>query len=291
MNIEKTLKTTLFFLGITAISFFVFSLSIPKAAGRLTDDTLETQSIKEKEKVRFVAIGDSLTEGIGDETGRGGYVPLVAATLEETFDLGNTEIENFGVAGDRSTQILKRIKEQKEIQKNLTSAELITVTVGGNDLMKVIQNNILGLTAKKFEKPARKYQENLVELFAEIRKYNPTAPIYVLGIYNPYYIYFPEITEMQGIVDDWNAHTEEVVDGEDQMYFIPINDLIYQGIFDVEDITGIDEIGSADSLNDLRNNAIYEGDNFHPNYNGYQLIAKAFSDKMKATKNDWLVKE
>lgn len=291
MNIEKVLKTTIVFLGMTLLSFLFFSWSIPKAPGRLTLNESAVQLTKQKEKIRMVAIGDSLTEGIGDETNRGGYVPLVTATLEETFDLGNTEVENFGVAGDRSTQILKRIKEQAEIQKNLASAELITLTVGGNDLMKVIQNNIFGLSVKKFEKPAKKYQEHLVELFAEIRKYNSTAPVYVLGIYNPYYIYFPEITEMQTIVDDWNTHTEEIVEAEEKMYFIPVNDLIYQGIFDEADTTSAEDIAQADSLNDLRNNAIYEGDNFHPNYNGYQLIAQAFTDKIKATKNDWLVKE
>ncbi|MHC5268030.1 SGNH/GDSL hydrolase family protein [Enterococcus sp. LJL98] len=288
---EKTLKTTIVFMGMLLISFLFFSWLIPKAPQRLTVEEPSAKAMKVKEKIHLVAIGDSLTEGIGDETKRGGYVPLIAENLEESFDLGNSEIENYGVAGDRSTQILKRVKEQEEIQTNLASAKIITLTVGGNDLMKVIQNNILGLSPKKFEKPAKKYQEHLVELLAEIRKYNPTAPVYVLGIYNPYYIYFPEITEMQTIVDDWNDHTQEIVEDQANMYFIPVNDLIYQGIFDAEDTTGMTDIEAVDTLNDLRNNAIYEGDNFHPNYNGYQLIAQAFSEKIKATKNEWLGKE
>ncbi len=276
------------FLVVTLASFFVFSQMIPKAPARLRTDETATQAVAVKNNIRFVAIGDSLTEGVGDETTSGGYVPLVASTLEEAFSINSIEIENYGVAGDRSTQILKRINEQQEIQDDIASAEIISVTVGGNDLMKVIQNNILGLSVEKFEKPGEKYQANLTKLLTTIRQLNSTAPIYVLGIYNPYYIYFPEITEMQTIIDQWNTRTQVVVEQEERMYFVPINDLIYQGIISDEEAS---EVPDADTLNELRNNAIYEGDNFHPNYNGYQLIAKAFTNKMKETKDDWLIEE
>ena len=282
------LITTFGFLVVTLASFFVFSQMIPKAPARLRTDETATQAVAVKNNIRFVAIGDSLTEGVGDETASGGYVPLVASTLEEAFSINSIEIENYGVAGDRSTQILKRINEQQEIQDDIASAEIISVTVGGNDLMKVIQNNILGLSVEKFEKPGEKYQANLTKLLTTIRQLNSTAPIYVLGIYNPYYIYFPEITEMQTIIDQWNTRTQVVVEQEERMYFVPINDLIYQGIISDEEAS---EVPDADTLNELRNNAIYEGDNFHPNYNGYQLIAKAFTNKMKETKDDWLIEE
>ena len=288
MKINNMLITIFGFLVVTLASFFVFSQMIPKAPARLRTDETATQAVAVKNNIRFVAIGDSLTEGVGDETASGGYVPLVASTLEEAFSINSIEIENYGVAGDRSTQILKRINEQQEIQDDIASAEIISVTVGGNDLMKVIQNNILGLSVEKFEKPGEKYQANLTKLLTTIRQLNSTAPIYVLGIYNPYYIYFPEITEMQTIIDQWNTRTQAVVEQEERMYFVPINDLIYQGIISDEETS---EVPDADTLNELRNNAIYEGDNFHPNYNGYQLIAKAFTNKMKETKDDWLIEE
>ena len=288
MKINNMLIPIFGFFVVTLASFFVFSQMIPKAPARLRTDETATQAVAVKNNIRFVAIGDSLTEGVGDETASGGYVPLVASTLEEAFSINSIEIENYGVAGDRSTQILKRINEQQEIQDDIASAEIISVTVGGNDLMKVIQNNILGLSVEKFEKPGEKYQANLTKLLTTIRQLNSTAPIYVLGIYNPYYIYFPEITEMQTIIDQWNTRTQVVVEQEERMYFVPINDLIYQGIISDEEAS---EVPDADTLNELRNNAIYEGDNFHPNYNGYQLIAKAFTNKMKETKDDWLIEE
>lgn len=35
-----------------------------------------------KEKLHYIAIGDSLTEGVGDQTKQGGFVPLVANDLK-----------------------------------------------------------------------------------------------------------------------------------------------------------------------------------------------------------------
>lgn len=41
-------------------------------------------SKKSKEVIHYTAIGDSLTEGIGDLTNSGGFVPIVADDLKNT---------------------------------------------------------------------------------------------------------------------------------------------------------------------------------------------------------------
>ena len=78
---------------------------------------------KSKEVIHYTAIGDSLTEGIGDLTNSGGFVPIVADDLKEHYNLNGVQTDNFGKNGDRSDQILKRIKEKPEIQKGLASAD------------------------------------------------------------------------------------------------------------------------------------------------------------------------
>ncbi|MEG0293957.1 SGNH/GDSL hydrolase family protein [Enterococcus sp.] len=286
MNFNRLLKTVFLTGLLILLSFSFFNVLIPTATSRLDMKPREIIS-PQKQRIQLVAVGDSLTQGVGDETNKGGFVPLLANSLETKFPVNPVEIENFGVSGNRSPQILKRVKSDEKLQKNLETADIITLTVGGNDLMRVIQNNILGLSVDTFKKPGEKYQKNLQELLDEIRTYNSKAPIYVLGIYNPFYIYFPEITEMQEIVNNWNRLTESVVDQEDQTYFVPINDLIYQGIFDTND-ANVEEEVDASTLNDLRNNALYEEDKFHPNFNGYQLISMAFLEKITETSDDWL---
>ncbi|KAF1304794.1 MULTISPECIES: SGNH/GDSL hydrolase family protein [Enterococcus] len=273
--------------------FFVLNQAIPKEQARLEPVVASDKDSDKKPKVHYVAIGDSLTEGIGDQTNRGGFVPIVADDIQSRYNLTSVEVENYGVAGERSDQILKRMKKDTSIQENLKSADFITLTVGGNDLMKVIQDNFFGLTIKTFNKPIKKYQARVTELLDEIRTLNQQAPIYVLGIYNPFYLNFPEITDMQTIVDNWNAATEKALTEETSAYFIPINDLLYQGLDDKVGITSeLEETDNSSSegnkLSIVDNNVLYDGDKFHPNNIGYQLMANTVRDELIKTQDEWI---
>lgn len=298
MKIFKPLITVLI-VGIGAmLVYIVLNQAIP-AAKPILESAPSNEVVKnQKEKIHFVAVGDSLTEGIGDETKRGGFVPIVTNDIEERYRLTSVEVENYGVAGERSDQILKRMKKENKILKNIASADILTLTVGGNDLMKVIQDNFFGLSIKTFQKPQAKYQKRVAEIITLMQKENQTAPIYVFGIYNPFYLNFPEITDMQKIVDNWNLATEETTKEFQNVHFIPINDLLYRGL---DNEVGIDstldssaeaDLKSSNSsdLNIVDNNALYDQDKFHPNNLGYQLMANALRDELIQTKSEWLVK-
>jgi lysophospholipase L1-like esterase len=272
-------------------TFFILMLAVPKAEPIFGLHTNQAAKNDNKEVIHYTAIGDSLTEGIGDLTNAGGFVPLVANDIQKNYQLNGVQTDNFGKNGDRSDQILKRVKKKKEIQKGLASADIITLTVGGNDLMKVIKGDVFNLTENSFKKPLKNYQNEVAKLLTEIRKYNADAPIYVLGIYNPFYLNFPEITEMQEIVTNWNNGTEEIVKAEKNTYFIPINDLLYKGIGGEVGIVGesTSQTGSSSDAS-IKNDALYEEDHFHPNNLGYQVIAGAVRDEMLKTQEKWLPK-
>jgi len=290
---------TILIVGIGAmLIYIVLNQAIPAAKPILEQTTTEVVK-NQKEKVHFVAVGDSLTEGIGDETKRGGFVPIVANDIEERYRLTSVELENYGVAGERSDQILKRIKKEKKILKNIATADILTLTVGGNDLMKVIQDNFFGLSISTFQKPQAKYQKRVAQIIEVMQSENQNAPIYVFGIYNPFYLNFPEITDMQKIVDNWNLATETTTKKFQNVHFIPINDLLYRGL---DNEVGIDStldssseanLKSSDSsdLNIVDNNALYDQDKFHPNNLGYQLMANALRDELIKTQAEWLVKK
>ncbi|WP_207940905.1 hypothetical protein DOK78_001548 [Enterococcus sp. DIV2402] len=292
MKIQKIIGPIIVVFLLAFLTFLVLQQAFPKVQPRL-NGTSQVATEKYKETIRYTALGDSLTEGVGDDTKRGGFVPIVANDLQEEFQLTSVEVENYGVAGERSDQIYKRLKKETEIQNNMAESDIITLTVGGNDLMKVIQNNIFGLSMKTFEKPLKKYQTQLTELLTELRNLNPHAPIYVVGVYNPFYVNFPEITDMQTIVDNWNEGTKEIVEENENVYFIPINELIASGLGEPA-ITVQTEDSSRETGNDLnivKNNVLYDKDKFHPNNIGYQLMAKAVKDELISTKNEWLLKE
>lgn len=281
------LKYVMFFVVMVIIFSILGLVLVPRADNiHLNNETKETE--KRIEMIRLSAVGDSLTEGIGDTTKSGGYLPLLQKNLADMYPVDVFQIENFGKSGDRSDQILKRLKKNEEMQQSVQQANAILLTVGGNDLLQAIQPKIFSkMTTKRLESEKETYYGRLEKLYAELRKLNPDAPIYQLGIYNPFYLNFSDITELQEMVDFWNKSSQNFVNEQENAYFVPINDDIYQGIPEIEKSDDKKkELKSSDSssLNDL----ISSEDTFHPNNLGYQIIANAFELKMSATKNKWL---
>lgn len=265
-----------FILCVVGFVFF-FHWLIPEAAPLLTTKDYR----KEQATVfHYVALGDSLTEGVGDSTNQGGFVPLLSQQLTNQYGY-QVEAVNYGVAGNTSKQILKRMQETPEIVASLKEADLLTLTVGGNDLRQVILSNILDLNIQSFDKPSKAYSKRLVQIVEEARKANPDLLIYVLGIYNPYYLYFPDMTDMQIIVNNWNQVTEATLADFEGVYFVPINDLLYQGI------DGQSGIAQPNETNQTVNNLLYKEDNFHPNHTGYEIMKQAVWEKINETSPNW----
>lgn len=254
------------------VTLLILFLTIPKAESRIRVVRDESQNYKKS--VHFVAVGDSLTEGVGDQTKRGGYVPLVADALQQKYGLTSIEKNNYGVSGERSDQILKRVKKDTDLRSSLASADFITMTVGGNDLFQAFQKNLTAKNAKQFDRPIKKYGEHVKNILEEMRELNPNAPIYIIGIYNPYFLNFPDIKAMQTVVDNWNDETQSLTKETKNCFFVPVNDLLYKGI-----ATKDSGQTNESSNSEVKNNALYDEDNFHPNNLGYQLMATAIQEK------------
>ena len=272
------IEIVVFVVAIFAIFTVISHFLIRPAGSELSNKDLK--SALTQKRLNYVAIGDSLTEGGGDQTNQGGFIPLLSNAISEISDV-NVVSQNFGVAGNTSTQIYKRMTKEKKIQSAIKKADVITITVGGNDVMKVIRTQLTNLTENSFEKPAQTYQKQLTEIFDFIRDNNPNAQVYVLGIYNPFYLNFPDITEMQDIINHWNQTTQETIAQQKQMYFVPINDLLYQGVNGSKGVTTSDG-----EVQTITNNALFEEDHFHPNNIGYQIMSDAVAEAYKEHHNE-----
>lgn len=199
-------------------------------------------------KAHMVAVGDSLTQGVGDTNDEGGYVGILDNTINQKDHL--VDIDNYGKRGNRSNQLLKQLKTQ-EISDAIKDADIVTITIGANDIMQVLKENITNLSYDDFQKEQTNYEQRLQQIFDQITDLNPDADIYLIGLYNPYEKYFPDIQELEAIVEDWNTTGEKVTNEYENTTFIPIIDLFKQ----------------ADE-------AILADDKFHPNTRGYKRIAK-----------------
>ena len=277
MNSRKILEMILYCLVTFLVCFFLVNWLLPSAGPVMTKPSTSAK----KKTVTYVAIGDSLTKGVGDSTNQGGFVPLLAQSLTNETGLEFKAI-NYGVAGNTSSQILSRMREKKEIRKDLKQAQLLTITVGGNDLRKAILEDTSNLDLDRFDKPSKTYVKNLKQIIELARKDNPDLPIYVVGIYNPLYLNFPDLTELQTLVDQWNQRTEDTLSAYQGVYFVPINDLLYKGIDGKSGVTE-SELGKETVTND----ALYDEDSFHPNNTGYEIIKEAVLEKIHATEKKW----
>ena len=277
MNSRKILEMILYCLVTFLVCFFLVNWLLPSAEPVMTKPSTSAK----KKVVTYVAIGDSLTKGVGDSTNQGGFVPLLAQSLTNETGLEFKAI-NYGVSGNTSGQILSRMQEKKEIGKDLKQAQLLTITVGGNDLRKAILEDTSNLDLDRFEKASKTYEKNLKQIIELARKDNPDLPVYVVGIYNPLYLNFPDLTELQTLVDQWNQRTEEILSAYQGVYFVPINDLLYKGIDGKSGVTE-SELGKETVTND----ALYDEDSFHPNNTGYEIMKEAVLEKIHATEKKW----
>lgn len=277
MNVRKILELILYCLVTFLVCFFLVDWLLPSASPVMT----KTSGTVKKQAFTYVAIGDSLTQGVGDTTNQGGFVPLLAQSLTNDTDFEVKAI-NYGASGNTSSQILSRMQEKKEIGKDLKQARLMTLTVGGNDLRKAVLEDTSNLDLDRFDKPAKRYVKNLKQIIDLARKDNPDLPIYVVGIYNPLYLNFPDLTDLQTVVDQWNQRTEQTLAAYKDVYFVPVNDLLYKGI---DGKSGVTEWEQGKET--VTNDALYDEDSFHPNNTGYEIMKEAVLERIHATKKNW----
>ncbi|MCP8859130.1 SGNH/GDSL hydrolase family protein [Latilactobacillus curvatus] len=287
------------FAGAILVVFIIWQLLTPRlnqAPKTVTSTSSADKVIKSKPKpkktLQLVAIGDSLTHGVGDETNKEGYVSLVANQIQQATK-HPVKTANFGVTGDTSVQITKRVQKQKPLQQQLAKADIVTLTVGGNDLMAVLQNNFFELNQRRITTGQQKYQANLTTLMMQIRKYNPDAPIFIMGVYNPFYVYFPEITGMSKAVAEWNQTAKTVANDFKDTYYVNSDRMLTRGdghfVKQTKSLAKMDSAQLQKTLaaNEHLNPYISPDDHFHPNHKGYQWVTKAFWQVMKAHKQTW----
>ncbi|WP_251427513.1 SGNH/GDSL hydrolase family protein [Mesobacillus maritimus] len=201
-----------------------------------------------KKELKIVAIGDSLTQGVGDETESGGYVGILNHTFEDNHV--NVSIENYGKRGNRTDQLLKRL-EQQEIEASIRKADVVLITIGSNDIMKVVKNNFMNLTLEPFEEERVEYRKRLRAIFDKINEINSNTQIYLVGFYNPFEGHFGEIEELGMIMTNWNDTGKSVTEEYENVEYIPVADLFVHSTQD-----------------------LLAEDYFHPNTRGYKLMAQ-----------------
>lgn len=223
---------------------------------------------KEMEPIDLVVVGlgDSLTEGIGDEEELGGYFGRLVKKISDEDIVGDVKHYNFGKSGHRSEQLLERIQQEEEIREALKKADLVTVTIGGNNIVKVVRQHLLHLEMEPFEKEHAHYENDLQKIVKEIETLNPDVQIFLGGVYNPLDMVSEEEAEFTEIIQSWNDTIQRIAHQKNRSFV------------------------SLEKLGEGPVESYYSTDYFHPNSIGYETIAERFhkeiQEKLKEAFNE-----
>ncbi len=101
-----------------------------QATTETTEREAEASSPEDADIWNYVALGDSLAEGVG---ARRGYVDMYADHLREETG-ARVELDNLGVSGQTSSQLLHAVRNDPSMRRALRGAEVVTYNIGINDL-------------------------------------------------------------------------------------------------------------------------------------------------------------
>ncbi|CAM4180035.1 SGNH/GDSL hydrolase family protein [Bacillus paramycoides] len=240
---------------ITIASFCLFAYGFvsgvndvlnPKASKLITKTDVVEKEKKKNGTLQIVSLGDSLTRGVGDKEGIG-YIGRMKEDLQKDYKQ-KVALTNLAVSGAKMPDLLKQI-ESSGAQYSIKQADVIVLTIGGNDLFPGWES--LGkIDLETYRPDTETFQNEAKKIIEEIRKLNTDSPIFWLGLYNP----FEDVEDLKGssnIVVDWNASLEKLALNDKNVYITPTFDLFQN-----------------------RGKDLLYSDHFHPNEVGYTYMAE-----------------
>nr|WP_232101885.1 GDSL-type esterase/lipase family protein [Paenibacillus sp. URB8-2] len=266
---------------LTGFVYAAKDIMYPQGAAHITETPLSTAApAAGTDVLKVAAVGDSLAKGTGDDTGEG-FVRRTVAGLS-TDGMKAELIGNLGINGLTTTGLEDKLKEEG-VQYVLRQANIILVSIGGNDLFDGAQSmlneasertvpeggasdsagtpgvsagasrgtdELKNLDPKRLLADLPSVSKRLEFILGAISKINPSAKIYYIGLYNP----FGDLREMlipgNQAVTAWNDAAMDIINRNMDMTLVPTLDL-FNGHLD----------------------KYLSSDHFHPNGDGYQRMA------------------
>ena len=198
---------------------------------------------------QYTAIGDSLTTGFGALPGNG-FVPVYSRMAESR--LGSRIVyTNLGVNGLTTAELEQRLRGNYGYRQSLQEADLITLSIGGNDLIRAAKSvarqpaNTSYVLGKALQECKHNFDGIMRTLWQLKVGYRKPYIIRIVGLYNPY----PRLDEATNWVIQFNRYASQ-----------------YNS-----QICGFASIYNSFARNERELLSI---DHIHPNKRGYYVIAE-----------------
>jgi len=201
-----------------------------------------TMTVEKKEhNIKFIALGDSLTYGVGAENTTQSWPAILAGKLSNNQT--SVELTDLAVPGALSKDLI-----DSQLDAAIAAQpDLVTVLIGVNDLHNFIPQDI--------------YRENLIYILSELKSKTKAKIVLInlpyLGtdslLLPPYNLYFDLKT---------NNYNEELNKAADSLKLTPVDIHSTKKIF-------------------LSDKSYYAGDDFHPSAKGYEAWANLIYDAIQ----------
>lgn len=201
-------------------------------------------------KIAPLILGDSLAHGQGDDTGLG-----IGGRLVDELKKAHRNVDgsvNLAVNGAFAKDLEVQL-ESRNVQTIIAQSNVIVISIGGNDLW----SGANGLRRAPRNNPQKVMGETLDavdRIVKKVRAANPRARIFLVGLYNPF-VSAPFGSMLSVLVSEWNAMEIKRFANDTNVTVVQTSDLFSHR--------------SRLSL-----------DNFHPDDEGYALIARRIAESL-----------
>ena len=226
----------------------------------------------------YIALGDSLSAGVGASSPETTFVELVHQSLGPGF-----ELMNLGHSGDTSDDLLQggtlgravdTIKARNGDDDTSNDVRLVTLEIGGNDLLGIYFSLVQTGTCPDVQTALAKpectqalrdalagFRPNFDTALDRLQEADPDVPIVVMTLYNPF-DYLGAIGELGVLSLDGQTGTD---------FPEGLNDIIRAVAGGHEGVTVVDVYSAFKG----KTASLISSDFIHPNDAGYRTMADA----------------
>lgn len=230
-------------LMLAGFGWAVKELFIPPTGSQPSPQGISS-SAEQGEKL-LLGLGDSLTRGVGDQSGQG-YFGIIQKKWQNHFN--QSQAINLSVRGQTSQNLRDQLKKA-QIREFVKEADALVMTIGGNDLFQGSED-LEKTDPNALMQREERFRKNLTAILTDIRQLNPDGSVYLLSLYNPF-ADLKENEQTSKIVADWNYTMMITAQSFQEVTVVPVYDLF------------------------LKHPGSYlYSDHFHPNQQGYIQMAE-----------------
>ena len=224
----------------------------------------------------LVALGDSITAGYRLPPSADAF-PLLMGNA-----LGESHVENLGVVGATSLDLLKSLS-QTQVQADLSQANVVTIDIGSNDILGPAVADLEAhgtLTTTDLSSlygDIHQFGSNLAKIVAEVHAAAPNAYIVLYNIYNP--------VPNSGLFASLHTVADKLITGENQV---------------IQQVAAEDGLTVADAYQAIGPHPSQYMDStplsgypfaVHPNEEGHQQLAAAGETALNQEVSAWQTEE